>query len=190
MLHDIGLHLQPGFALMIVGHRLAAHPPQPLDAIGVRVIGRSVDQMQLALQLGQYLTNQPRAGLGVRSQVVGNHNRHSATGRRAGDGRTHLFAKRRCCTARRQAAIKPAVHPVHDAEAVELGVYSRGDYQSLAPPIFAAPHPGQRRVKGKLHFILEVDIRPWQHVEQGGQIRRKVVKEVAFDQIGAGWRRR
>jgi hypothetical protein len=189
MLHAVGLHLQPGLALMIVAHCPPADPPQPLYSIGVRGIGRGVDQVQLALQLGQHLPHQPRAGLSVSTQVIRDYHRHPAAGLRARSCRPPLLATGRRRSAWGQAAVDPAVDPVHNAQAVDRGIGPRSDHQPLAPSPFAAPNSCQRRVEGELHLILEVDISLWQYLKQRGQIRRELVEQVRFSQIGHGWRR-
>src|SRR6266705_4434419 len=48
----VGQQLRQGAALVGVGDGAAQGPPQPLDAVGVRVVGWGVDQHQLLAHLG------------------------------------------------------------------------------------------------------------------------------------------
>jgi putative flavoprotein involved in K+ transport len=51
--------LSQGLALVGVGDTAAQGPPQPLDPVSVRVIGRGVDQHQVLAQLGKQPAQQP-----------------------------------------------------------------------------------------------------------------------------------
>ena len=79
---------------MGVGDGAAQAAPQPRDAVGVRVIGRGVDQHQLLAQLGEQGAQQPRPFGGVDAEVVQDHHGDLAAGLGACHGAAQLGAQR------------------------------------------------------------------------------------------------
>src|SRR5207237_9204418 len=67
----------------------------------------------------------------------------------------------------RNPPIKPAVSPVHQPKAIDLAVLTRRFHQPLPATPFQAPEAGARRVKGKLHFILQIEIGPREPRQEG-----------------------
>jgi hypothetical protein len=61
--------LSQGLALVGVGDTAAQGPPQPLDPVSVRVVGRGVDQHQVLAQLGKQPAQQSRPLGGVDAKV-------------------------------------------------------------------------------------------------------------------------
>src|SRR3954467_14018317 len=68
---DISILQQRREGLTRVGmcDRAAERSPQPLDAVGLRIVGRRVDQHELTTQLIQQLAQLERASGGVDAQV-------------------------------------------------------------------------------------------------------------------------
>ena len=66
---------------------------------------------------------------------------------------------------RRDPAIKPPVSPVHQPKAIGLAIIARSLDQTLATPTLEAPEAGERRMKGELHLILQVEIGSWQQLD-------------------------
>jgi hypothetical protein len=58
----------------------------------------------------------------------------------------------------RNAAIKPPISPVHQPKTVDLAIIARRFHQALPATPFQAPDPGEGRMKGELHLILQVEI--------------------------------
>ncbi len=86
----------------------------------------------------------------------------------------------------RNPAIKPAVSPVHQPKAIDLAVIARRFHQPLPTTPFQAPDAGERRVKGKLHFILQVEIGSREQRQEVRHISRKVTPQISFDQVSDG----
>src|SRR6478752_3622959 len=66
------------------------------------------------------------------------------------------------------SAIKPSIAPVHQPKAIDLPIITRSFDQTLATSAFEAPEARQRRMKGELHLILQIEIGARQ---QGEQVR-------------------
>jgi len=73
MLLGIGKQKLKRTALMIMGDHESRDPPEPLDAIGVWVIGRRILQIRLLLELSKQAAHKEGTGRSVRFEVIGNH---------------------------------------------------------------------------------------------------------------------
>src|SRR5262249_6229608 len=80
---------------------------------------------------------------------------------RSGHRKLDLGTERRRAALGGKGAIKEALAPVHQSEAVDLGVVARCTHKTLTAPAFTTPHSCKRRMQSKLHLILEVDIGFW-----------------------------
>lgn len=87
---------------------------------------------------------------------------------------------------RSDPAIEPAIAPVEQAKAVDLAIIPGRFDQALASSILATPHPREGRVKGKLHFILQVEVSAWQKREQGRQVGGELIPQISLHQIMNG----
>src|SRR5215470_5803568 len=121
-----------GLARVAMRDRAAERSPQPLDAVGLRVVRRRVDQHELTTELLQQLAQLERAPGGVDAQVVQQHQRDAATRLRALDGSAELGAEGDGSTTRCPLPIEPAIAPVDQPEAVLLGIVAGRLDQPLA----------------------------------------------------------
>jgi len=65
--------------LMIVSDHATRDPPEPLDAIGVGVIGRRIHQIQLLLEFRKETAHEKGTGRRVRFEVIGNYDGNPST---------------------------------------------------------------------------------------------------------------
>src|SRR5260370_21532724 len=79
MLLHIGKEQFESAAVMIMGHDPSRDAPEPFDAVGIRIIGRSIHQIQLVLKLAEQAPHKQGASRSVRLQIVGNHDGHPST---------------------------------------------------------------------------------------------------------------
>lgn len=124
------------------------------------------------------------------AQVIDEHERQASSGTRPGNGSPPLGTKDICCTSWGQAAVKLALTPIDEAEAIDLGVGAGGLDQPLPAPTFPAPHPREGRMKRKLNLILEREIGAWQESQQFFQVWRYFLQEISIHKSGNGGRRR
>jgi hypothetical protein len=111
---------------MIMRDDPARDAPEPLDAIGVRVIGRRVDHKELIGEFGQHPPHQQGPWSRVGLEIVRNDDRHSPTRGRTSHRCTHLLAKDISGPSQGNPAIKPPIAPVHQPKAVDLPIITWG----------------------------------------------------------------
>ncbi len=157
-------------ALMIMRDHAPRDAPEPLDAVGIGVISRCVDQIEVLLQLVEHTAHEQGPSRGVRLEIINNHDGDSSAMLGTGHSSTHLLAEHISRPSRRNPAIEPAIAPVYQAKAVDLAVISRSFDQALPTSTLARPDPGERRVKGKLHLILQIEVSAGHEGEQGWQV--------------------
>jgi hypothetical protein len=132
---------------MIVRDNAAGDTPEPLNAIGIRVIGRRVDQMELIGEFGQHAAHEQGALRRMGLEIVCNDNRHAPTLLRPRHRSTQLLTKDISGPPCRNPPIKPAVSPVYQPKAIDLAVIARRFDQPLPAPSLQAPDSGERGVK-------------------------------------------
>ena len=188
----VGYQVGESLASVGVGDGAAQATPQPLDPVGVRVVGGGVDQDQLLAQLFQQPTQQPRPLGGVDAQVVQDHHGDPAAGLGAGHGAAQLGAQRCGAAAVGHGPVQVAVAPVDQPEAVLLGVGAWCLDPSLACSAGTGPDAGQGRVQGELDLVLQVQVGAAQQPQQAGQIlgEQLVGQGGIGDQVAGGWRHR
>lgn len=171
-------------APMGVRHRASRDAPQPLDAVGIGIVWRGVGQPQLLAGRGEQLPDQLRPRRRVRAEVVGDDDGDPPPRLRARERRAPLLAEGVSGAPGGEAPVEPAVTPVDQAEAVDLGVGPRGLDQPLpaAPP--AAPHARQRGMEGDVDLALEVDIGAGRQRQQRGDVTRHGIQQRGLDEIG------
>ncbi len=93
MLLQIGKQKLKSTPVMIMRHDSSRDTPEPFNAVGVRIIGGRVHQVQMLFQFGEHAAHQQGAGRRVGLEIVGNHNGNSSPLLGTSHGRTHLFAE-------------------------------------------------------------------------------------------------
>src|SRR5216684_971548 len=170
-------------AVMIMSHDPSRDAPEPFNAVGIRIIGRGRDQVQVLLQLDQHAAHEQGPSRRVRLEIVSDHDGDASATLGAGHGGTHLLTKHLSGASRRHSAIEPAIAPIQQPKAVDLAVISRSLDQTLPAPSFPRPDTRECRVKGKLYLILEVEISMRHERKQFRQINGKLIPQVSFHQI-------
>ena len=109
-----------GGPLMVKSDSPSRPAPEPRDPVGVGIVGRRVNAPQVLMPLGQHLAHPLRARGRMGAQVVHEHERYAPAGARPGDGGPYLGAKDIGRAAWGQSAVKPALTPIDEAEAMNL----------------------------------------------------------------------
>ena len=125
VLMDILQQCGQGSPLMVRGDLPSRPAPEPLDPVGVGIIGWRVNDPQVVLPLGEPLAHQLRARRRMGPQVVHEYQRQASSGSRPGDGRPHLGTKDIGGASWGQSAVKLARTPIDEAEAIALVVGAR-----------------------------------------------------------------
>src|SRR5947208_13733814 len=60
-------------AVMIMCHNPSRDAPEPFDAVGIGIIGGSIDQVQALLPLGKHAAHEQGACRRVRFEIIRNH---------------------------------------------------------------------------------------------------------------------
>lgn len=175
-----------GATTMIMGHDSTRDAPEPFDAVRIRIIGRSVHQIQLFLELAEQTAHKQGASRSVGPKIIGNHDGNPSTLLGTSHSSTHLLTEHISRASRRNTAIEPAITPVHQAKAVDLAIVPRRLYQALPSSPFATPYTCEGWVKGNLYFILQIEISAWYKREQIWQVGRKLSPQISLDQIMNG----
>src|SRR5437588_7372088 len=152
--------------VMIMGHDSSRDAPEPFDAVGIRIIGRSIHQIQLILKLAEQAAHEQGASGSMSLQIVGNHDGHPSPLLGTSHGGTHLLTEHLSSASRSNSAIEPAIAPVHQTEAIDLAIVPRRFDQALPTSPFEAPDTRESRVKSHLHFILQIEVSAWHKGEQ------------------------
>src|SRR6266516_8078227 len=159
---------------------------EPFDAVGIRIISRSVHQIQLVLQLTEQAPHKQGASGSVGLEIVSDQDGHSSTLLGTSHGGAYLLAEHISGAPRGDPAIKPAITPIHQAEAIDLPIIPRRLDQTLPASTFEAPEAREGRVKGKLHLILQIKISVWHQREQLRQIGGKLIPQISLNQVMHG----
>src|SRR6266851_5012143 len=167
--------------LMIMGDHPSRDAPEPFNAVRIRIIGRRIDQIELPLQLGEHAAHQQRTGCSVRLEIIGNHKSDPPATCGASNGRTHLFTEHIGGASGSNSAIEPAIAPVQQAKSIDFAVVSRGLDLALPASPLEAPDPRERRVKGELHLILQIQVGLRQEGEQRSKIGGKLSLQISLD---------
>jgi hypothetical protein len=97
-----------------------------------------------------------------------------------------LLAEHVSCASWSDSAIEPAIAPVQQAKAIDLPIIPRRFDQALPASSFPRPDARQRRVKGKLDLILEVEVSTWQKGKQIWQVGGKLIPQIHLNQVMYG----
>jgi len=183
----MGLHIRDQECeiapLMIMGDHPSRDAPEPFNAVRIGIIGRSINQIQLLLQLGEHAAHQQRTSCSMSPEIIGNHKSDPPATFGAGNGCPHLFTEHIGGASRSNSAIEPAIAPVEQAKPIDFAVVSRSLDQALPAPSFEAPDPadasGERRTaphRGSIQVGL------WQEGKQSSKIGGKLIQEINLDQ--------
>ena len=112
MLLHIGEQQLKRAAVMIMRHDPSRDPPEPFNAVGVRIIGRRIHQVQMLFQFGEHAAHEQGAGRRVGLEIVGKHDGNSSPLLGTSHGSTYLLAERLGRASRSDSAIEPAIAPV------------------------------------------------------------------------------
>jgi hypothetical protein len=97
-----------------------------------------------------------------------------------------LLAEHVSCASWSDPAIEPALTPVHQTKAIDLAIIPRRFDQALSASSFARPDARQRRVKGKLDLILEIEVSAWHEGKHVFQVGGKLIPQISLNQIMNG----
>jgi hypothetical protein len=184
-IHDPLSHL---LSVMIMRHLPSGDPKEPLDPIGVRIIGWGVDQPQYSPAGTQHLSHKQRVLRRVGAQVIGEDDRPPTPRLRASHRPCQLLGKRRGRPSGSQLVVEPALSPVDQAKALNLAIVAGGLDPALARSPATTPETGQGRVQGQLHLILQVEVGHRQQGKQRGKIGRRLLPVGFRDQrLKGGW---
>ena len=151
----------------------------PFDAVGIGIIGGRIDQVQTLLQLGEHAAHKQGPSRRVRFEIISHHESDAPAMFGASHGCTHLVTEHLSCSSRRNSATLPAIAPIHQAKAVDLAVIARCLDQALPTSAEALPDTGERRVKGNLELILQIQVGLRQ---QSRQVGGKLIPQISFHQ--------
>ena len=124
------------------------------------------------------------------AQVVDAHKRHAPAVARSRDRGPDLGPQDIRCTSWGQTAVKPALTPIDEAAAIDLGIGAGCLDQPLPAPAFPAPDSRESGMERTLDFILEIEIGVRQEGPQVVQVWWHVLQAIGIDKRGNGWRRR
>ena len=116
-------------------------------------------------------------------EIVSNHDGNPSTLLGTSHSGTYLFAEHISGASGSDPAIEPTITPVHQAKAVDLAIIPRRFDVALPTSTLATPQPCQRRVKGHLHLILQIEVRAWYKGEQMRQVGGKLTPQISLDQV-------
>src|SRR5712692_8402304 len=112
-------------ALMIMRDQASRDAPEPLNTIGIRIIGRGIDQTQMLLQLDEHVTHKQGPSRSVRLQIVRNHDGATPATFGTGHSGTHLVTEHIRCPSRGNSTVEPAITPVQETKAEDFTIASR-----------------------------------------------------------------
>lgn len=167
--------------VMIMGDDSSRDAPEPFYAVGIRIIGRRIHQIQLVFELAEQAAHEQGASRSVGLQIVGNHDGHPSTFLGTSHGDTYLLTEHIRSAPRSNSAIEPAIAPVHQAEAIDLAIVPRRFDQALPSPSFEAPDTREGRVESHLHFILQIQVSAWHQPEQIRQVGGKLIPQIRLN---------
>ena len=173
-------------ALMIMRHDPSRDTPEPFNAVGIGIIGRRIDQVQVLLQLDEHAAHQQGTSGSVCLEIISHHDGPSPATFGASHGCAHLFAEHIGCASKSEPAIEPAIAPIHQAKSIDLAVVSRGLDEALPTAPFPTPESGKGRVKGELDLILQIEVGSRQQGQQIGKVGGKLIPQISLDQAVNG----
>ncbi len=175
-----------GATMMIMRDHPPRDAPEPFNTVGVRIIGRGVDQAQMLFEFGQHTAHEERASRGMGLEIVGNHDGDASSLLRTSHSATHLLTENISSAPCGNAAIKPTITPVQQAKAIDFPIIPRCFNQALPASSFLRPDARESGVKGHLHLVLQIQVSLWQQGKQISQVVGKLIPKVSLNQIMNG----
>jgi hypothetical protein len=119
-------------------------------------------------------------------EIIDNHDGRPSPLLRTSHGSTHLLTEHIGSASRSDPPIEPTIAPVDQTKAIDLPIIPRRFDQALPTPSFPRPDARQRRVKGHLHLILQIEVSAWHKREQRWQIGGMLTPQISLDQVMNG----
>jgi len=159
----------PGIsAMMCMGHQATQTLPEPFDGIGFGIVRRREDEAEGITVARQGLTDELGASRGMDAGIISEDERHPPSRLGPGDQVVELLTEQVGGAGEAEADGGPAIPPIDRTKRNEANILAGSRDEALSPMSFATPEAGQRRMKMDVHFILDVEVCPW---EQGQQVR-------------------
>src|SRR5579875_4015931 len=168
--------------MMIMRDHPPRDAPEPCNTVGVRIIGRGIDQAQMLFEFGSHTAHEQRASRGMGLEIVGNHDGNASSLSRTSHSATYLLTENISSAPCGNAAIKPTITPVQQAKAIDFPIIPRCFNQALPTSSFPRPDARQGRMKSHLHLILKVEVSAWEQFEQISQVGGKLIPLVSLNQ--------
>ena len=127
-----------------------------------------------------HAAHEQRPSRRVRFESIRHHESDALATFGASHGCTHLVTEHLSCSSRRNSATLPAIAPIHQAKAVDLAVIARCLDQALPTSAEALPDTGERRVKGNLDLILQIQVGLRQQSQQSHQAGGKLIQQISL----------
>jgi hypothetical protein len=175
-------------ALMRMRNDPPRDAPKPFNALGVRVIGRSLHHTRRLFAFGQQTAHEQGASRGLRLEIVSNPHGTVSSLWRTSDGMTRVLTEDISGAPCGNTAIKPPIAPVQQAKTIDVPMIGRCLDQAWPASSFPRPDACDGRVKGHRHLIVRRQMRVWQQSEQTSQIGGKLIAQVSLNQIRNGER--
>lgn len=154
------------FPTMVVRDDAARDTSEPLNAIGIRVIGGRVGEREPIRAFGQHIPHEQGSLGRVGLKIIRNDNGHLPARHRTSYNDLYLCTKDIGGPFRCYPAIKSTISPVH---------------QPLPIPTTEASDPRERWMKSKLHLIQQVEICVRQQLEEFREFGRKLLSRISVE---------
>lgn len=179
----IGVQIDETVALMVMGDRATEGSPEPLDRVGVGIVGRGVHETESVSVAVEGFAEFLRAARCVDAQVVGHHERDAPALLGAGDEMVQLRAEGVGGPTQCDAVREPAITPVDGTEADDFETLAGRPDQALTASTPPAPTAGQGGMEADIDLILDVEVRPREQDKQVRDIGGDAGPQVEIDPI-------
>src|SRR5215472_8083538 len=99
-------------AMVIMCHNAPRDTPEPFNAVGVRIIGRGIDQAQMLFQFDKHAAHEQGASRCMGSEIVHNDDGDTSALLGASYSGAYLLAEHISSASQGHTAIEPAITPV------------------------------------------------------------------------------
>ncbi len=140
-------------ALMIMRDHASRDAPEPLDTIGIWIIRRRIDQREVLLQFGEHAAHEQGPRWRVSSD--GRQSRWRRVRDASSESQRHGLAHRRHRRCAPEQFCRRTSPPGQSRRPCD---YLQAPRPDAAAPSFPRPDARERRMEGKLHLILEIEV--------------------------------